>query len=79
MDPGIPTQPLSLDTDLGKAFLYTRYNVELTSNGLADLEIHDLDAERLRAMDDVANLEDLARIGAALGQRVDLAHLGSFV
>jgi predicted acylesterase/phospholipase RssA len=79
MDPGIPEQPLSLKADLGKAFLYARYNVELTSNGLADLDIRDVDAERLRAMDDVANLEDLGRVGAALGGRVDLRHLGPFV
>jgi uncharacterized protein len=78
VDPVIPDQPLSLATDLGKAFLYVRYNAELTPSGLEQLGLRDIDAKRMQKMDDVANIDDLARIGAALGSRVNLAHLGSF-
>jgi hypothetical protein len=79
IDPGIPDRPLPLESDLGRSFLYVRYNAELTPNGLEELGLDGLDAARLRHMDDVANLEDLARVGDALAERVDLAHLGSFV
>jgi len=79
VDPGIPDQPLSLDTDLGKAFVYARYNAELTADGLAQLGLEGIDAEQMRKMDDVGNVADLAKIGAALGGKVDLAHFGSFV
>jgi predicted acylesterase/phospholipase RssA len=78
IDPGIPDRPLPLETDLGKLFLYVRYNAELTPSGLHELGLDGLDSARLRHMDDVANLEDLARVGGALAGRVDLAHLGSF-
>jgi uncharacterized protein len=78
IDPGIPDEPLPLDQDLGKAFLYVRYNAELTPNGLTDLGLPELDAKQMRKMDDVANLEDLTKIGAALATKVKLAHLGPF-
>lgn len=78
IDPGIPDQPVPLDRDLGKAFLYVRYNAELTANGLEELGLGELDAKQMRKMDDVENLSDLTKIGQALGQRVDLAHLGGF-
>lgn len=79
VDPGIPDQPLALEEDLGKAFLYARYNVELTENGLSALGLGGIDAKRMRKMDDVDNIADLTRIGEKLGEQVDLAHLGSFV
>lgn len=78
VDPGIPDQPASLDRDLGKAFLYVRYNAELTENGLEELGLGGLDAKQMRKMDDVANLDDLTRIGQGLGGRVKLDHLGAF-
>jgi predicted acylesterase/phospholipase RssA len=77
-DPAIPDDPLPLDRDLGKLFLYVRYNAELTPEGLKQLELEDLDARRMRKMDDVDNAAGLTRIGEALGQKVKLAHLGNF-
>jgi uncharacterized protein len=79
VDPNIPDQPLSLHTELGKAFIYVRYNAELTADGLAQLDLEGINAERMRKMDDADNIDDLAEIGAALGRKVDLAHLGHFV
>lgn len=79
VDPVIPNQPLSLDEDLGKAFIYVRYNAELTADGLKQLKLKGLNAERMRKMDDVDNIDDLSKIGVAVGKTVDLAHLGSFV
>jgi hypothetical protein len=79
LDPVIPNQPLSLANDLGKAFIYVRYNAELTVDGLTQLKLTGIDATRMHKMDDVENLDDLAKIGAAVGKTVDLAHLGDFV
>jgi uncharacterized protein len=79
IDPGIPTKPLSLDKDLGKAFIYARYNAELTDDGLKQLKLKGINADKMRKMDDSSNIDDLARIGAAVGKTVDLAHLGHFV
>jgi uncharacterized protein len=76
--PGIPDRPLPLEEDTHKAFLYVRYNAELTPTGLEELGLGGIDAERVRKMDDVGNIDDLTRIGDALAERVDVAHLGSF-
>lgn len=78
-DPVIPDRPLPLDEDLGRAFLYVRYNVELTPSGLQELGVPGIDAARMRRMDKVENIADLSTIGAALAERVSLAHLGPFV
>ena len=78
VDPGIPDQPLALEADTGKAFLYVRYNAELTPGGLSELGLDGIDAERVRKMDRIENVEDLAKIGEALAGKVDLAHLGAF-
>jgi hypothetical protein len=51
----------------------------LTPAGLDALGLGQLDAKRMRKMDDVGNIANLTRIGEALGREVDLAHLGSFV
>jgi uncharacterized protein len=67
-----------LDRDTGRAFLYVRYNVELTQDGLVELGLGDLNAGRLRKMDHVENVPDLTKVGDALADRVELAHLGSF-
>lgn len=79
LDPGIPNKPLSLGEDLGKGFLYVRYNAELTSDGLRQLNLTKINADKMRKMDDTGNIDDLTKIGAAVAETVDLAHLGHFV
>ena len=37
VDPSLHDQPLTLDEDLGRHFLYVRYNAELTPSGLEEL------------------------------------------
>lgn len=78
VDPDIPDCPLSVEQDTGKAFLYVRYNAELTPTGLEELGLGGIDADRVRKMDDVDNVDELAQIGDALAGKVDLAHLGTF-
>jgi predicted acylesterase/phospholipase RssA len=65
-------------SDTGRAFLYVRYNVALTPDGLTELGVGDLDAARLRKMDRVDNIPDLTLVGDALAKHVDLAHFGAF-
>ena len=81
VDPSLHDQPLTLDEDLGRHFLYVRYNAELTLNGLKELGLGDsgIDPDKVQKMDAVDNLDELQEIGAALATKVDLAHLGLFV
>jgi hypothetical protein len=78
-DPQEPDQLLNLDADTGKAFLYARYNAELTKEGLTELGLPHMVPEDVRKMDSVDHMHDLDAIGRAVGGRVDLAHFGSFV
>lgn len=66
-------------TDLGRAFLYARYNVELTKEGLAAIGISGMDAKAVSAMDAVEQMGNLIDVGKAVAEQVSLDHLGSFV
>ena len=75
-DPQVPDTPLRLDVDTGKAFLYVRYTADLTDAGLKELGIAGLDPHRLRKLDQVDDIGALRTVGEALGERVNLDHLG---
>lgn len=76
-------QPLPLDQDCGRKFLYARYNIDLSPQGLAALGFGAADADPAKvAKMDLAtpeNIELLVRIGQAAGRQVKLAHFGPFV
>ena len=73
-----PEIPLS--TDLGRRFLYARYNADLSAQGLNGLGFSQVDAASMQKMDAVENIESLLAIGrAAGGQRTGAAHFGPFL
>ena len=72
-------EKIPLSKDLGRHFLYARYNVELTNEGLDELGISGIDPKDLRKMDSVEHIDKLKRVGTAAGeQQVSLDHLGPF-
>jgi predicted acylesterase/phospholipase RssA len=70
---------IELSENLGRAFLYCRYDAEITASGLAALGVPEIDPAKLGAMDDVSAMPDLAKLGKALGKRVELSHFGGFI
>ena len=74
-----PAIPLSVD--LGRAFLYARYNVDLSTTGLQALGCGDLEARAVQRMDNATpeNIDNLLRIGEAATQQVTLDHFAGFV
>jgi hypothetical protein len=75
---GAAHKPLS--TDLGRAFLYTRYNADLSQSALDQLALRDICAEKVHKMDAVDQIPNLIRIGqASAAAQVSLQHLGDFV
>jgi hypothetical protein len=78
---GDMTQAAPLSEDLGRAFLYARYNADLSEEGIEKLGCADLEAAPLRAMDKATpeNIANLLRVGDAAGNAVNLAHFGPFV
>ena len=73
----IPSKPL--EVNLGKHFLYARYNADLSPKGLAGMGLGDIDPDAVREMDSVRHLDDLQRVGKAAAAQVDLSHFGPFV
>jgi hypothetical protein len=73
--------PVPLSTNLGRAFLYARYNVDLSPRGLAALGLSGIDHEHVQRLDNAApeNIELLRQIGEAAGGRVDASHFGPFL
>jgi hypothetical protein len=72
---------IALDKDLGRHFLYARYNVDLSEDGLAKLGITDVKPEDARKMDkaDAAQIDTLLRIGSKASGQVNVKeHFGAF-
>ena len=68
---------LPLSRDLGRAFLYARYDAELTARGLKALGCGDLDPVAVSALDSVQHMDDLERIGRAVSEHhLDLSAFG---
>jgi hypothetical protein len=72
-----PTIPLS--TDLGRRFLYARYNADLSDTGLRNLGFPDVQPRNIQKMDAVENMTTLFKIGKAAGGAVQTSHFGPFL
>jgi hypothetical protein len=70
---------IPLSQDLGRAFLYARYNADLSFDGLRNMGLGDIDPKKVSKLDSVDALEDLERVGKKLAEEVTLEHFGSFV
>jgi hypothetical protein len=74
---GAPHLPLA--KDLGRAFLYTRYNADLSQEGLSAMQLSDIDPHKVQKMDAVDQISNLIRIGQTNAEaQVNLAHFGNF-
>lgn len=71
----------SLDEDLGRHFLYARYNVDLGAKNLQDLGFGDVDPKAVQRMDNATreNIELLLNIGTASARQVKPDHFGPFI
>lgn len=70
----------SLDKETGRAFLYARYDAELTWSGLKRLGLESkIDAAKVNKLDAVEAISDLQEVGRALAKCVDVGkHFGMF-
>lgn len=67
------------DAERPKAFVYARYDVEISQEALDDAGLDDIEAKSL-AMDNAAAIDDLVRIGAFAGREVNmLRHFPAFL
>jgi hypothetical protein len=72
-------QPVPVSTDLGRAFLYARYNADLSPAGLHAMGLGDIRSEDVSQLDSVAHVDALRRVGRKVAETVRLEHLGPFL
>ncbi len=69
---------IPLETDLGRGFLYARYNVEFTRESLDKMGLKDVDPEKVSKLDSTDGMGDLLRIGEVLARELRLEDFGAF-
>jgi hypothetical protein len=65
-----------LSQNLGCAFLYARYNADLSRAGLDALGLPEIDPSQVGQLDSVDYIEELSRVGRRIAQDVRLEHFG---
>jgi uncharacterized protein len=68
-----------LSQDMGRAFLYARYNADLSAPWLSKMRLGDIDPTKVSKLDSVDHMGDLRRIGRRVGEEVKLEHFEPFV
>ncbi len=71
--------PIPVARDLGRDFLYARYNADLTRQGLDALGLEDLDPARMQRLDSIEDIPDLRRVGQAVAREVRMADFAPFL
>jgi uncharacterized protein len=72
---------VALEQDLGRDFLYARYNPELTRDGLEDLGLAAIDPARVAKLDSVAASDELLVVGRRYAEKFmkTQSHFGPFL
>jgi len=66
--------PIPLSENLGRQFIYARYNAELSARWLGSHGLGDVDAAQVAQLDSVERINDLVRVGQALAEEVKPEH-----
>jgi hypothetical protein len=70
---------IPIEQDLGRNFLYARYNADLSRSGLDALGFPNVDPDNIQKMDCPDNIPMLLKIGQAASAEVLPEHFGSFL
>ena len=71
---GDERKPVPLSEDLGRQFLYARYNAELSARWLSGHGLGEVDAAKVSQLDSVEHVDDLVRVGRELAEEVRAEH-----
>jgi predicted acylesterase/phospholipase RssA len=70
---------IPLSQDLGRRFLYARYNADLSREGLNALGLNDIKPKNVQKLDSVDYIPDLRKVGRKLAEEIKIDHFGSFI
>lgn len=68
-----------LSQDLGRRFLYARYNADLSRKGLDALGLNDIMPKHVQKLDSIAYIEDLRRVGRKVAEEIRIEHFSDFI
>ena len=66
--------PVPLSTNLGRQFLYARYNAELSAKWLNARQLGEVEAAKVAKLDSVEHVNDLIRVGQKVAEEVKVEH-----
>lgn len=73
-------EPIPLDQPLGRAFLYARYDPDVSAEGLASLGLSHIDPADVQAMDKIEHLTKMQEVGHAYAENyVDISPFNAFI
>jgi hypothetical protein len=72
-------EKIPLSQDLGRKFLYARYNADLSRDGLDDLGLNDIKPENVQKLDSIDFIDDLRRVGRKVAEEIKIEHFGNFI
>lgn len=79
----IPRDPdgddIPLSTDLGRKFLYARYNASLSAKGLKDLGLEHINPEHVEKLNSIDYIDELLEIGERVAEDIDLNDFAPFI
>ena len=70
---------LPLSQSLGRAFLYARYNADISAKGLAAMGLQDVDPDAVSKLDSIKAIPDLRRVGQAVAREVSMSEFAPFL
>jgi hypothetical protein len=70
---------IPLSQDLGRRFLYARYNADLSREGLDAMGLHDIKPKNVQKLDSIEFIDDLRRVGRKVAEEIKIEHFGSFI
>ncbi len=72
-------KPIPLEEDLGRAFLYGRYNAHLTRKALDELGLFEVDERKVQKLNSVEHIDQLRMIGQRIGEDFDTGDFRPFM
>ncbi len=69
----------SLSQDLGRRFIYARYNADLSREGLNALGLPGIKPENVQKLDSIEYIEDLRQVGRKVAEEIKIEHFGNFI
>jgi hypothetical protein len=70
---------IPLSQNLGRRFLYARYNADLSREGLDAMGLHDIEPKNVRRLDSIEFIGDLSRVGRKVAEEIKIEYFGGFI